>query len=56
MFSFFPVLPVLFRHGKVTADLPVCYELSEKNRDREVEGLNRAMLTLEIKKRYHSYL
>ena len=36
-------------HGKVTAALQVCYELSQKNRDRELDGLTSAMLTLGIK-------
>jgi predicted AAA+ superfamily ATPase len=36
-------------HGKVTTALQVCYELSQKNRDRELEGLTSAMLTLGIK-------
>jgi hypothetical protein len=36
-------------HGKVTAALQVCYELSQKNRERELEGLTGAMLTLGIK-------
>jgi hypothetical protein len=36
-------------HGKVTAALQVCYELSHMNRDRELEGLTSAMLTLGIK-------
>jgi predicted AAA+ superfamily ATPase len=36
-------------HGKVTAAIQVCYELSQKNRDRELEGLTSAMLTLGIK-------
>jgi len=37
-------------HGKVTAALQVCYDLSQKNRDRELDGLTSAMLTLGIKK------
>jgi len=36
-------------HGKVTAALQICYELSQKNRDRELDGLTSAMLTLGIK-------
>lgn len=36
-------------HGKVTAALQVCFELSQKNRDRELDGLTSAMLTLGIK-------
>ena len=36
-------------HGKVTTALQVCYELSPKNRDRELEGLTSAMLNLGIK-------
>ena len=36
-------------HGKVTAALQVCYELSHMNRERELEGLTSAMLTLGIK-------
>ena len=36
-------------HGKVTAALQVCYELSHMNRDRELEGLTSAMHTLGIK-------
>ena len=36
-------------HGKVTAAFQVCYDLSQKNRDRELEGLTSAMLTLGIK-------
>jgi predicted AAA+ superfamily ATPase len=36
-------------HGKVTAAIQVCYELSPENRDRELEGLTATMLTLAIK-------
>jgi predicted AAA+ superfamily ATPase len=35
--------------GKVTTALQVCYELSQKNRERELDGLTGAMLTLGIK-------
>jgi len=34
--------------GNVTTAIQVCYDLSQKNRDRELEGLTSAMLTLGI--------
>jgi predicted AAA+ superfamily ATPase len=34
--------------GKVTTAIQVCYELSQKNRDRELEGLTSSMLILGI--------